>query len=146
MTMLTSQNTERALLIITCNYVFCGTALCTGMFTCECGGISIYLFYCTFFHQTLQFWRADNRTFYTRGLKPLLNYMYMYCHEEHRNVLLIYSELPLLQTPLESKKAGIYFSQTSVNYFCQGFSCRLYYWGVRNNKVSTRRELTVSEL
>ena len=41
-------------------------------------------------------------------------------------------------------KAGIYFSQTSLIYFCRGFSCCPYYRGVRNSEVSERRELTVS--
>ena len=35
-----------------------------------------------------------------------------------------------------------YFSQSSVIYFCQGFSCCPFYRGVRNSKVSARRELT----
>ena len=35
--------------------------------------------------------------------------------------------------------AGIYFSQTSVIYFCRGFSCCPYYRGVRNSEVSARR-------
>ena len=43
----------------------------------------------------------------------------------------------------ESVVAGVYFSQSSVNYFCLGFSCCLYYRGVRHSKVSERRELTV---
>ena len=40
--------------------------------------------------------------------------------------------------------AWIYFSQTSVIYFCRGFSCCPgYYRGVRDSEVSTRRVLTV---
>ena len=39
--------------------------------------------------------------------------------------------------------AGIYLSQTSVIYFCWGFSCCPYYRGVRNSEVSAKRELTV---
>ena len=39
---------------------------------------------------------------------------------------------------------GIYFSQTSVLYFCWGFSCCPYYRGVRNSEVSARQELTVN--
>ena len=39
--------------------------------------------------------------------------------------------------------AGVYFSQTSVIYFCQGFGCCPYYRGVHNSEVSARRELTV---
>ena len=39
--------------------------------------------------------------------------------------------------------AGIYFSRTSVPYFCRGFSCCPYYRGVRNSEMSARRELTV---
>ena len=38
---------------------------------------------------------------------------------------------------------GYYFSQMFVIYFCWGFSCCLYYWGVHNSGVSARRELTV---
>ena len=43
----------------------------------------------------------------------------------------------------ESVIAGIYFSQTSVIYFCWGLSCCPYYRGVCNSEVSARRELTV---
>ena len=39
--------------------------------------------------------------------------------------------------------AGIYFSQTSVIYFCWRFSCHPYYRGVRNSEVSAKQELTV---
>ena len=39
--------------------------------------------------------------------------------------------------------AGIYFSQSSVLYFCRVFSCCPYNQGVRNSEVSARRELTV---
>ena len=39
---------------------------------------------------------------------------------------------------------GVYFSQMSVTYFCQGFSCCPYYPGVRYGGVSARRELTVN--
>ena len=39
--------------------------------------------------------------------------------------------------------AGIYFSQTSVIYFCRGFSCCPYYRGVHDSEVSARQELTV---
>ena len=38
---------------------------------------------------------------------------------------------------------GVYFIPTSVINFCQGFSCCPYYRGVRNSRVSARRELTV---
>ena len=38
---------------------------------------------------------------------------------------------------------GIYFSKTSVIYFCWGVSCCPYHRGVRNSEVSARRELTV---
>ena len=38
---------------------------------------------------------------------------------------------------------GIYFSQTSVIYFCRGFSCCPYYRGARNSEMSATRELTV---
>ena len=104
-------------------------------------GSAFIYFIVLFFHQPLQ---TTIKAFYTRGLMPLL--IYMYCHEEHIIKCTVYSQLPLLQTPTESIKAGIYFSQMSVNYFCHGFICSPYYWGVRNNKVSTRREWTVSEL
>ena len=43
----------------------------------------------------------------------------------------------------ESVIAGYYFSQTSVIYFCPGFSCGPYYRGVRSSGVSATRELTV---
>ena len=39
---------------------------------------------------------------------------------------------------------GIYFSQISALYFCQGFSYCLYYRGVCNSEVSARQELTVN--
>ena len=38
-------------------------------------------------------------------------------------------------------RVGIYFSQTSVLYFCRGFSCCPYYRGVLNSEESARREL-----
>ena len=41
---------------------------------------------------------------------------------------------------------GIHFSQTSVIYFCRGFSCCPYYRGVRNSEVSARRELAELEV
>ena len=47
---------------------------------------------------------------------------------------------------LVSVIAGIYFSQTSVIYFCRGFSCCPYYWGVRNSEVSTRRVMNPSAI
>ena len=40
-------------------------------------------------------------------------------------------------------RVGIYFSQTSVIYFCRGFSCCPYYRGVRDSEVSSRRDLTL---
>ena len=44
---------------------------------------------------------------------------------------------------LVSSLAGVYFSQTSVNYFCFGFSCYPFYRGALYGEVSARRELTV---
>ena len=44
----------------------------------------------------------------------------------------------------ESVIAGVYFSQTSVIYFCPEFICCPYYQGVRYSGVSARRELTVN--
>ena len=38
---------------------------------------------------------------------------------------------------------GVYFCQTSVNYFCLGFVCCPYYRSVRYSRVPARRELTV---
>ena len=43
----------------------------------------------------------------------------------------------------ESAIAGVYFSKTSVNYFCLGFSCCPYYRSVCYSGVFARRELTV---
>ena len=39
--------------------------------------------------------------------------------------------------------ARVYFSKTSVNYFCLGFSCCPYYRRVCCSEVSARRELNV---
>ena len=38
---------------------------------------------------------------------------------------------------------GVYFRQTFVICFCQGFSYCPFYWGVRHSGVSARREVTV---
>ena len=63
-----------------------------------------------------------------------------------------YSQLPLLRTPSGPRVSvlnrgsvisGIYFSQTFVIFFCRRFNYCPYYRGVRNSKVSARRELTV---
>ena len=43
----------------------------------------------------------------------------------------------------ESLIAELYFSQTSIVYFCRGLSCRPYYRRVRYSGVSARREMTV---
>ena len=39
--------------------------------------------------------------------------------------------------------AGVYFSETTINYFWLGFGCNPYYRGVRYSWVFGRRELTV---
>ena len=65
-------------------------------------------------------------------------------HKSYQNtntVSSLYCGHPLAHKLLSSI-AGIYFSQTSVIYFCRGFSCCPYYQGVRNSEVSARRELT----
>ena len=46
----------------------------------------------------------------------------------------------------ESVIVGVYFSQTTIIYFCPGFRCCPYYWGVCYSGVSARRELTVLRL
>ena len=47
-----------------------------------------------------------------------------------------YSQLPV-------HNSGNLFQSIVCNLFCRGFSCFPYYRGVRNSKVSVRRELTV---
>ena len=49
-------------------------------------------------------------------------------------------------TPFIADTVGtsrVYFSQMSVIYFCQGFSCSLYYRGVLYSEVSAGQELAV---
>ena len=84
--------------------------------------------------------------------KTKLNYITRKTLILNMNSLDEYSQLPLLRTPSGPRVSvlnsgsvisGIYFSQTSVIYFCRRFNYCPYYRGARNSKVSARRELTV---
>ena len=109
----------------------------------SCRYLFSYLFSIVHCHYSALIAKKSFSLSHRRTLDPkLLEFQYtinsLYCghHRDRELVSLIASVRPAI--------AGIYFSQTSVIYFCRGFSCCPYYRGVRNSEVSARQELTVT--
>ena len=96
------------------------------------------------FHHVSQPLRCSHEWFTVIGIDFLWTALSGCWNEKlsHNTVNFLYSG-HFRDLELVSSFARVHFSQTSVIYFCRGFSCCPYYRGVRYSGVSVRRELTV---